>query len=152
LNKFTKSKSIAYKDKIHTNNMIKLKPMEYSCLQICNFDTQIVDWITNFSIRTKWTSQQDRKSNNVAQDIEQCSVTLRRWNHKEKKHIYICVCVSENHLFLNWNWERKIKRDDIWSKIDRKSTPNEENEKENLKKKLLSTCWRGKCKKTFIKY
>jgi len=39
----------------------------------------------DFSIWTKWTSQQDTKSNNGAQDDEQHNVAFTQWNHRKKK-------------------------------------------------------------------
>lgn len=35
-------------NKIIINNMIKLESPEYRCLQICNVNVQIINWITDF--------------------------------------------------------------------------------------------------------
>jgi len=39
------------------DNMIKWKWSKHLCLKIYNIYDQIIDWITDASILTKWTSQ-----------------------------------------------------------------------------------------------
>jgi hypothetical protein len=80
-NKLTSSELIiAYNGKMPTNNMIKLRWSEYTCLWICKVDAQIVDWLIDPSIRIKWTPQQDEKPN-----AKQQNDALRRQNHEEEK-------------------------------------------------------------------
>jgi len=48
MNKLTAPKLIAYNSKMPINNMIKSKPLKYSCFRICNVDAKIIDWICNW--------------------------------------------------------------------------------------------------------
>jgi len=93
-NKLTTSKLIAYKGLMATKIYDEIKVTGISiCIRICNIDAQIFDWIIDLSIWINWTPQEDGKSNNVAQDGEQQTTTLRWWNQEEN---HLC----KNHLFI----------------------------------------------------
>jgi len=47
-NKLASPKLIACNGKMPTNNLMKFKSPEYSCLQIYNTDFQIIDWICDW--------------------------------------------------------------------------------------------------------
>ena len=110
--------------------MIKLKWPEYPWppnLQLWRPNL----WLDNrSSIWTKWTPQEDGKSNNAAQHDEQQTTTLERWNHK-KKNLDLC----ENHLFIlkyrekdeeGWfqvkNWRKTSPQWKIWKRKAREKT------------------------------
>jgi len=87
-----------------TNNMVTLKWPKYLWYRICNFDAQIIDWISYLSIWTRWTSQKNGKSNND----EQCNTSFRRRNHEEQK-TYIYVKIT----YLDWIRGKKVKKGDF---------------------------------------
>lgn len=73
---------------------------KYSCIRICNIDSQIIDWIVCLSVGIKWILQQDGKSNNIAQDDEQHDSTLKRRNQDD---------IHSSMWKKEWNREKKMK-------------------------------------------